>query len=79
MEHLEVPEYSGIFISNPEYRILFRNNLLAAKWTDRAEVSNSNQRSQNLLISSLRHYTMPRACWVFLSLTQERKECHCKI
>ena len=26
MEHLEVPEYSGIFISNPEYRILFRNN-----------------------------------------------------
>jgi len=31
MEHLEVLEYSGIFISNPEYRILFRNNLLGAK------------------------------------------------
>jgi len=28
MEHLEVPEYPGIFISNPEYRILFQNNLL---------------------------------------------------
>jgi len=28
---LEVLEYSGIFISNPEYRILFRNNLLGAK------------------------------------------------
>jgi len=27
----EVPEYSGIFISNPEYRILFQNNLLGAK------------------------------------------------
>jgi len=31
MEHLEVPEYSGIFISNPEYRILFQTNLLGAK------------------------------------------------
>jgi len=38
MEHLEVLEYSGIFISNPEYRILFRNNLLRAKLADRAEV-----------------------------------------
>jgi len=38
VEHLEVLEYSGIFISNPEYRILFRNNLLRAKWPDRAEV-----------------------------------------
>jgi len=38
MEHLEVLEYSGIFISNPEYRILFRNNLLGAKWADRPEV-----------------------------------------
>jgi len=38
MEHLEVPKYSGIFISNPEYRILFQNNLLAAKWADRLEV-----------------------------------------
>jgi len=28
MEYLEVLEYSGIFISNPEYRVLFRNNLL---------------------------------------------------
>jgi len=27
MEHSEVLECSGIFISNPEYRILFRNNL----------------------------------------------------
>jgi len=26
MEHLEVLEYSGIFISNPVYRILCRNN-----------------------------------------------------
>jgi len=26
MEHLEVLEYSGIFISNPVYRNLFRNN-----------------------------------------------------
>jgi len=25
MEHLEVLEYSRIFISNPEYQILFRN------------------------------------------------------
>ena len=38
MEHLEVPKYSAIFISNPEYRILFQNNLLAAKWADRLEV-----------------------------------------
>jgi len=38
MEHLEVLEHSGIFISNPEYRILFQNNLSGAKWTDRAEV-----------------------------------------
>jgi len=38
MEHSEVLEYSGIFISNPEYRTLFRNNLLGAKWADRAEV-----------------------------------------
>jgi len=28
MEHLEVLEYSGIFIFNLEYRILFQNNLL---------------------------------------------------
>jgi len=26
----------GIFISNPEYRILFRNNLLRLKWADSA-------------------------------------------
>jgi len=38
MEHLEVPESSANFISNPEYRILFRNNLLGAKYADRAEV-----------------------------------------
>jgi len=38
MEHLEVLEYSGIFISNPEYRILFRNNLLGQKWADCTEV-----------------------------------------
>jgi len=31
MEHLEIPENSGICISNSEYRILFRNNLLGAK------------------------------------------------
>jgi len=31
LELLEVLEYSGIIISNPEYRILFRNNLLGAK------------------------------------------------
>jgi len=31
LEHLEVLEHSGIFISNPEYRILFRNNLLGEK------------------------------------------------
>jgi len=37
-EHLEVPEYSGIFIANPEYQILFRNNFLGAKCADRAEV-----------------------------------------
>jgi len=35
---LEALGYSRIFISNPEYRILFRNNLLAAKRADRAEV-----------------------------------------
>jgi len=28
MEHLEVSEYSGIFISNREYRNVFRKNLL---------------------------------------------------
>jgi len=28
MEQLEVLQYSGIFISNPEYQTLFRNNLL---------------------------------------------------
>jgi len=38
MEHLEVLEYSGIFVLNPEYRILFRNNWFGAKWADRAEV-----------------------------------------
>jgi len=38
MEHLEVLEYSVILISNPEYRILFWNNLLGAKWADRAEI-----------------------------------------
>jgi len=26
MEYLEISEYSGIFLSNPENRILFRNN-----------------------------------------------------
>jgi len=31
IEHLEVLEYSGIFILNPEYRILFWNSLLAVK------------------------------------------------
>jgi len=31
MEHLTVLEFSGIFISNPEYRILFQNKLLGAK------------------------------------------------
>jgi len=36
MEHLEVLQYSRIFISNPEYRILFRNNLFGAKWADHA-------------------------------------------
>jgi len=38
MEHLEVLEYSGIFISYPEYRILFWNNLQGAKWAHRAGV-----------------------------------------
>jgi len=38
MEHLEVLEYSGIFVLNPEYRILFRNDFSGAKWADRAEV-----------------------------------------
>jgi len=31
MEDLEVLEYSGIFFSNPEYRILFRNNMLGVR------------------------------------------------
>jgi len=31
MEHLEVLEYSGIFILNPEYQILFWNNLAGPK------------------------------------------------
>jgi len=30
-EHLEVPKNSGIFISNPEYRILFWSNWLGTK------------------------------------------------
>jgi len=38
MEHLVVLEYSGIFVLNPEYRILFRNNLLGAKSADCTEV-----------------------------------------
>ena len=38
MENLQVLAYAGIIISNPEYRILFRYNLLGAKWVDRAEV-----------------------------------------
>jgi len=42
MEHLEILEYSGIFISNPEYRILFRNNFLGSKRADRAEVENAD-------------------------------------
>jgi len=56
MEHLEVLEHSGIFISNPEYRILFRNNLLGAKWADR--VQNADQRLHDLLIGLLRHYAV---------------------
>jgi len=77
MEHLEVLENSWIFISNPDNRILFRNNLLGVKWADRAEFENAHKRLHNLLISSLRHYAVP--CWVFLSLAQGCKECHCKI
>jgi len=81
MEHLEVLEYSGIFISNPEHRILFRNNLFGAKWAVCAEVCNADQRSFDLLISSLRHYTT-QCCelveCLFISLTQERKECTAK-
>jgi len=38
MERLELLEYFGIFISNPEYRILFRNNFLGPNCADRAEV-----------------------------------------
>ena len=38
MEHLEVPEYFGIFISNPEHQILIWNNLLGAQLADHAEV-----------------------------------------
>jgi len=30
-EQLQVLKYYGIFITNPEYQILFWNNLLAAK------------------------------------------------
>ena len=37
VEHLEVLEYARIFILKPEYRILFRNNLLGAKWAERSE------------------------------------------
>jgi len=32
MEHLELLEYSAVFSSNPEYRILFQNNLLHMLW-----------------------------------------------
>ena len=39
----------------------------------------SGQRSHDLVISSLRHYAVMCACWVFLSLAQDRKECLCKI
>jgi len=38
MEHLEVWQYSRILVLNPEYRILFRNNFIGAKWADGAEV-----------------------------------------
>jgi len=31
MEHSEFLEYSGVFISNPEYRILFWKKLLGPK------------------------------------------------
>ena len=31
MQHLEIFEYSGIFILNSEYQILFQNNLLCMK------------------------------------------------
>jgi len=31
-------EYTRIFILNPEYGILFWNNLLGAKWADHTEV-----------------------------------------
>jgi len=81
IEHLEVLEYSGIFILNPEYRILFWNSLLAVKWADRPEFENADQRSHDLLISSLRHYAVlcsalhcivtyyavPWGSWVYLS------------
>ena len=59
MEHSEVPEYSGIFISNPEYQILFRNNLLGAKRADHTRGLEYDQQSHDLLICLLRHYAVP--------------------
>jgi len=40
------------------FRILFRNNMLGAKSADRAEVQKADQRTHDLLISSLRHYAL---------------------
>jgi len=42
-----------------------------------SEVQNADQRLQDLLISSLHHCAV-LSLWVFLSLTQECKENHCK-
>ena len=62
-----------------KYRILLRNNLLGAKWVDRADVQNADQRSHDLLISSLRHYAVTWACWVSFFLLLRSAECHCRI
>ena len=75
LEHLEVLEHSGIFISNPEYRILFRNNLLGEKWADRAEVSTPI--SDHVTCEPARYVTMQCSeleCF-FFSVAQE---CHWK-
>jgi len=65
--HYETLRDSGIFRNL--IQIQFQNNLLGAKWTDRAEVYNTDEQSHNLLISLLHHYTMLWACWVFPSFS----------
>jgi len=59
-----------------------RKNVAARQTTFDNKFASAKIFGTSLFISSLRHYAVSWACSVecfFLSLTQKRKECHCKI